>query len=185
MGNYLLPRYTATKQIALLGSSGFSHHHERFPRCYLHTHLTLLAGGSNNDFILFSLLQISPFSHLLSLCLWLTPSVMVTPTRSTLTTAVFLQLFRNNSTILINRPFTSALRDPTLTCPGIATDILLPEHHGSVTSHKQGFAFSTSSGVRGVRGDCQGRPCHGWSRRDTLDAHRDTVSMENCPRGRG
>jgi hypothetical protein len=94
-------------------------------------------------------------------------------------------LFRNNSTILVNRLFKLTLRDLSLTCLSIATDILLPEPHGSVTSHKQRFAFSTSSGVRGLRGDCQGRPCHGWSRRVTLDAHRDTVSMENRPRGEG
>jgi len=61
---------------------------------------------------------------------------MVTPTRSTFTTAVFLQLFRNNSTILVNRLFKLTLRNPTLIYPGIATDILLPEHHGSVTPHK-------------------------------------------------
>lgn len=66
---------------------------------------------------------------------------MVTPTRSTLTTAVFLQLFRDSCTILVNRLFKHTLRDLTITYPSIAADVLLPEHHGSATPHKAKVPF--------------------------------------------
>ena len=71
----------------------------------------------------------------------LTPGVMVAPSRSTLTTAIFLQLSRNNSMILVNKLFKHTLQGPTLIYPGIAAGSLLPEHHGSVTPHKAKVRF--------------------------------------------
>jgi hypothetical protein len=92
---------------------------------------------------------------------------MVTPTRNILTTGVFLQLFRNNSTILVNRPFKLTLCDLTFASPGIALDVMFLEHHGSVTPHKAKDPFLHPPGVA-VWGDCDGGPYQGERNRISM-----------------
>jgi hypothetical protein len=65
-------------------------------------------------------------------------------------------------------PFKLILRDLILTNPGIAADILLPEHHGSVTPHKAKVIFLHPMGVGAVQGDCQGGPYQGGRNRISM-----------------
>jgi len=45
------------------------------------------------------------------------------------------------------------LRDLTITYPGIAADVLLPEHHGSATPHKAKVPFLHPLGGEGQKQD--------------------------------